>query len=158
SLTRPENVACGRLALPFGHGKVFDAYRLTGEPVRPARNVASRKNARSAGLKILIHDDTAVNPQACCLCQSDLWPYPGGDDDEIGIELLPIVQCHTLRPYGLCRGTEMKADAMGFMQSSNKMSCIRPQYPFHRDRFWGNDIDLDISCAQRRRDLEADET
>ncbi|MEP7303294.1 MAG: hypothetical protein ABI699_17410 [Caldimonas sp.] len=40
-----QHIACRHLALTLGHHPVQDANRLAAEPVRPARDVASRVNA-----------------------------------------------------------------------------------------------------------------
>src|SRR5262249_5651347 len=158
SLPRSKNVTRSRLPLPFGHHKMFDAYRVTGEPVGPAGDVAGSVNAWGTCLKILIHHDPAVDPKACGLCQADLWPHTGADNDEIGFELSSIVQRHALRRNGLCPCAEMESDAMSFMQGLNEMSRLRSQNSLHGNHFGGGDINLDVSRAQGCRDLEADET
>ena len=85
------DVARSGLPLTFGDDKVLDPDALAGEPVWPARDIASGKDARGARLKVLVNGDT-VRGQPSPRCKCGLRPHSDADDDEIGLEVVSILQ------------------------------------------------------------------
>src|SRR6202047_5021777 len=69
SFTCPEDIPRGRLALPLGDDKMFDANRFAGEPVCPAGDIAGRENTGGTRRKIFVHRDAAVDRKPCLFGQ-----------------------------------------------------------------------------------------
>src|SRR6202047_2391996 len=93
ALARPEHVAGRRLALPFGDGPMLDADRLACQPVGPSGDIAGGPDTGDARLEIRVDSDAAVNSNPGFLGKRGLRPDPDPDDDEVGIELFPALQC-----------------------------------------------------------------
>ena len=83
-----QHVARRGLPLALGHHPVFDADALAGEPIRPARDVAGREDARGARFQVLVHRDAAIDGEACLFRQRNRRPHADADDDEIGRKFL----------------------------------------------------------------------
>jgi hypothetical protein len=83
-----EDVARRGLALALGDDPMFDAYSLTGQPVRPARDVASSEDAGNAALEVLVDDNAAIDREPCLFRQRDRWPYADPDDDKVSRKAL----------------------------------------------------------------------
>ena len=66
-----EDVVRRCLALALGDDPMFDANSLTGEPVRPARDIAGSEDAWDAGLEVLIDDNAAIDLESCLFRQRD---------------------------------------------------------------------------------------
>ena len=60
-----ENIARCRLALAFGDHPVFNTNSLTGQTVRPSRDITGSEDARDAGLEVLIDDNAAIDLESC---------------------------------------------------------------------------------------------
>ena len=56
-----EDVVRRCLTLALGDDPMFDTNSLTGQPVRPSRDVADGEDALDAGLEILIDDNAAID-------------------------------------------------------------------------------------------------
>src|SRR5487761_1984678 len=80
-----EHVARGGLPLALGDDPVLDADSLAGEPVRPARDVAGREDARNIRFEAFVDRDAAVGGEARLFRQCDHRPYADADDDQIGL-------------------------------------------------------------------------
>src|SRR5579864_9443213 len=83
-LSSSKDVAGRGLTLAFGQHPVLDADVLACERVRPARDVARRKDARNARLEVLVHRDAAIDGEACLFRQGDHWADTDADDDQVG--------------------------------------------------------------------------
>ena len=74
------------LALALGDDPVFDTNSLTGQPVRPACDVADSEDAWNAALEVFIDDDTAIDREPRLFRQRDCWPHADPDDNEVGLK------------------------------------------------------------------------
>ena len=63
--TPAEDIVRRCLALALGDDPMFDANSLTGQPVRPSRDITGSEDARDAGLEVLIDDNTAIDLESC---------------------------------------------------------------------------------------------
>src|SRR6202047_2678735 len=88
-----EHVAGSRLALPFGDDPGLDADRLASQPVGPPGDIAGGPDTGDTRLEMRVDVDTAVNSNPGFLGERGLWPHPDPDDDQVGIELFPVLQC-----------------------------------------------------------------
>src|ERR1700732_735958 len=157
SFTRPEDIARGRLALPFGDDKMFDSNGFAGEPVRPARDVADRENPGGARLKIFVDRDAAVDGKSCVFRQRGRRPHADADDNKIGFEVFAIFQRDGSRRDRCGGRAEMELYAMLLVKLAKEIAGIRSKNPLHRDRLGRHDIDLDSARAKRCRNFETDE-
>ena len=81
--------------------------------IRPARDVARREDVRRARLEIFVDRHAAIHGKAGFLRQPRLRPHADADDDEIGIEPLPVRQRDALlvdRGSRWCRGGRSRHD------------------------------------------------
>ena len=69
--TPAEDVVRRRLALALGDDPMLHANSLTGQPVRPACDVAGSEDALDAGLEVLIDDNAAIDREPCLFRQGD---------------------------------------------------------------------------------------
>ena len=108
-----------------GHDPVFDADALAGEPIRPARNVAGREDARDARFQVLVHSDAAIDGEAGLFGQCNRRPYADADDDEIGREVFSALQGDAaLVDRGGCRA-EMERHTVFFMEFADEIPDLR---------------------------------
>ena len=156
-LALTEHVARGSLPLAFGHHPVFDADALAGEPVRPARNVAGREDARDARLEVFVHGDAAIDGEACLFRQCDHRPYADADDDKIGLKIFSTLQTDALLVYGDGCGAEMERHTVALVELADEPSDVRSQDFLHRNGIRRDHMHVDIARAQRCRHLESDE-
>src|SRR5207253_9091278 len=112
ALPRPEHIAGSRLALPLGDDPVLDADRLASRPVGPPGDIAGGPDTGDARLEIRVDGDTAVNSNPGFLGERGLRPHPDADDDEVGIELFPGLQCDAVWIERSRGGTEVECDAV----------------------------------------------
>src|SRR5580693_8692436 len=127
ALARPEHVWGSRLALPFGDDPVFDADRLARQPVGPPGDIAGGPDTGDARLEIRVDGDAAVNSNPGPLGERGLRPHPNPDDDEVGIELFPALQCDTVWIERSCGGTEVERDAVLLVDLAHEVSDFRAQ-------------------------------
>ena len=90
SVTLAQDVSRRRLALTLRHDPVLDPDALAGVRIRPARDVAGGKDAGSAGLEPLVHQDPAVDREAGLLRQLDVGPDADAGHHEVGREPLAV--------------------------------------------------------------------
>ena len=98
----------------------------------------------------------AIDRQPRLLRQSKARAHADADHHDIGLDRAAAFQ-H--RAFAVDRGdgvAEMKDDAMLLMQGADEVAHLRPQHALHRPLLQADDVDLDISGAQRRRGLEPD--
>ena len=69
--TSAEDVVRRHLALTLGDDPMLHANSLTGQPVRPARDVAGGEDAWNAGFQVLVDGDAAIDRKACLFRQGD---------------------------------------------------------------------------------------
>src|SRR5450631_4941935 len=153
-----QHVACGGLALALGHHPVFDANVLLGMRIGPARNITRRVDAGNAGFEIGIHRNAAIDRKPGLFPQNEARPDANTDHHDIGLEHATALQRRTLAVDRSYRVTEVKYDAVLFMQRADEIAHAGSEHAFHRPLLQPDDVDLDIPGAQRRRGLKPDET
>ena len=90
------------------------------------------------------------------LGQGEPRPHADADHDDIGLDHAAALQPRAL---AVDRGdgvAEMEDDAMLLMQRADEIAHLRPEHALHRPLLQANDVNLDISRAQRCRGLEPD--
>ena len=83
-------------------------------------------------------------------------PHADADHHEIGLDRAAALQ---RRALAVDRGdgiAEMEDDAMLLMQGADEVAHLGPEHALHRPLLQPDDVNLDISRAQRRRGLEPD--
>jgi hypothetical protein len=63
--TPAENIVRCYLALALGDNPMFDANSLTGQPIRPSRDITGSEDARDAAFEVLIDDNAAIDLEPC---------------------------------------------------------------------------------------------
>jgi hypothetical protein len=118
ALARPEHVAGRRLALAFGHDPMLDADGLAGQPVGPTGDVACSIDARNAGLQILTDHDAAIDGYPGLLSECGPRPHPDTDDDKVGFEPFPALQCDPVPIECSGRRAKVEDDAVLLMHAA----------------------------------------
>ena len=155
-LAPPKHVSRGGLALALGHDPMFDANGFEGMRIGPARNVARGVDAGNAGFQIGVDGDAPIDRQPGLLGQSKTGPHADANHHDIGLDRGAAFQNGA---YTVDRGdgvAEMEDDAMLFMQGADEVAHLRPQHAFHRPLLQADDVNLDISGAQRGSGFEPD--
>jgi hypothetical protein len=78
---------------------MFDANSLTGQPVGPARDVASSEDAWNAALQVLVDGNTTIDLEPGLFRQRDRRPHTDPHDDEVGLKAFSALQRHALLVY-----------------------------------------------------------
>ena len=84
TLRLPQQVARSGLPLAPCHCPVLDADALAGQGVRPARNVARRKNTLHTGFKVFVHHHAMVGGQARLLGQRNGRAHANAHHHQVG--------------------------------------------------------------------------
>src|SRR5580704_11437766 len=94
ALMRAQHVLRSCLTLALRHNPMLYAELLARVRIGPACHVPGGKDSRSTGFQILIHHNSAVDPQACLCCQVDRWPHSDSQNNKISFDGCPSAQCH----------------------------------------------------------------
>jgi hypothetical protein len=73
---------------------MFDAYILTGVGVRPSGDVSRGVHTGDARLKILIDDNTAIEPKPRLLGKSQPWSNSDACNHDIGLDCFTRLQAN----------------------------------------------------------------
>jgi hypothetical protein len=77
-------------------------------PIGPPGDVACSINAGNAGLQVLTDHDAAIDHYPRLLGERGPRPHPDTDDDKVGFEPFPALQCNPVRIE--CGGRRAEAD------------------------------------------------
>ena len=124
--------------------------------IGPARDIARGIDAGDAGFQIGIDGDAPIDRQPRLLRQPKARAHADADHHDIGLDRAAAFQ---RRAFAVDRGdgvAEMKDDAMLLMQGADEVAHLRPEHALHRPLLQPDDVDLDISGAQRRCGFEPD--
>ena len=113
------------------------------EPVGPPGDIAGGPDPGDACLEIRVNGDAAVNSNPGPLGELGLRPHPDPDDDEVGIELFPALQCDAVWIERSRGGTEVERDAVLLVDLAHEVSDFRAKDGFHRARFGCHDVHLE---------------
>jgi hypothetical protein len=91
--------------------------------------------------------DTAVHRQARLFGKRQTRPRADADDHHIGFERTAALERGTAAVERGDRFSEMKHDAVLFVQRANEIAELRPEHALHRPCFRRHDMDLDIAGA-----------
>ena len=132
---------------------VFAAVRIW-----PARNVAGREDPRRARFEKGVHDDATVKAQPRRFGKPDPRTHADAGDDEIRLSMCsPLFEFHRAAVNVARLVLEMENDAVLLMQGADEVAHLRAKYPLHGSFVRRHDMNFDVTGAQRRRNLEADE-
>src|ERR1700719_2638449 len=98
---------------------------------------------------------STANPACSASAVRGRTPMP--DNDEIGFEPFPALQCDTVPIECGGRRAEVEDDAMLLVHPAYEVPDFGPKHSFHRPRLRRDDAHLEPACPQRCRDLETDE-
>src|SRR5262249_3988038 len=120
------------LPLPLGDDPVLDANALTRNGIGPTRDIAGRVDARRARLHEFVHCHALVDREARAFGECKARAHAYSDHHEIGFERAAALERHALafdRGKGIL---EMEFDAMLFVQRTDEIAELRPEYAFER--------------------------
>src|SRR5262249_22885348 len=147
---------CG-LALSFGNNPMLDANGFARAAIRPPSDIARGINGRSAGLQILIDDETPMELETGLLRQLQSRTYTDADNNEIRFDRRPVLQFDGIAFEGGRLIFEVKDDSMFLVKSPDEVAHLRPKHALHRPFARGDDVDFDLAHPQRGSDFESDE-
>ena len=156
-LAASEHVDGGRVSLSLGHHPMLDANGFTREPIRPARDVACGENSWRLISRNGIDDKSAVNFEAGGFRKTEPRRTPSPATMRSACRTLPPLSVTRLPSRLLAVSRQWKTTPCSSWIDFTRRLNFEPQDFLHRPLFRGDDIDLDVARAQRRRDFEADE-
>src|SRR5688572_20261994 len=137
---------------------MLDPNPLPGMRIRPASYVSSGEDAASAGLEILVHHHAVIDIQPGLLSKLKIGPDPNSGDDEVGFQLLSSRQRNRAVLDGDRRLTQMECHAMLLVHGPDEITELGAEYLLEGPILRRDHVDIETPGAERRRDLEADET
>jgi len=121
---------------------------LASQPVGPPGDIAGGPDTGDARLEIRVDGDTAVNSNPGGLGECGLRPDPDPDDDEVGGELFPTLQCDAVWIERSRGGTEVERDAVLLVDLAHEVSDFPAKDCLHRPRFGCHDAHLEPARPQ----------
>ncbi len=152
-----QHVAGGRLPQALRHHPVLDPDALAARFVRPAGDVAGGVDIGCAGLEVFVYQNPMVHVEAGRLGQRRARAHADAYDDQVGGDLLAILQGHPVGLESCRRLLQMKRNTPGFVKRADEVSERLTHHPLQGPCLGRDDMNLDVTLAQRRRDFQADE-
>src|SRR5690348_12937501 len=153
----PQHVRRRDLALPLGDRPMLDPRRLCGEWVGVRRDIAGRVNAGRAGFEEAVDEDAIADGQARRLRQLGARTDADADQNEAGVELLPVGYADLPPVKAQRRSAEVEPDTIFLVQAPEELAELAAEGFLERHLFGRDDVDLDAAFAQRSRRFERDE-
>src|SRR6478609_4853967 len=152
-----HHIEGGDLPLPFGDHPMLDADAFAGDRIRPAGDIAGGVNSGRTGFHVFVDDHALVDREAGLFGERQAWTHSDPDHNKIGVERASVFERHALAVNCTHAVLEMEFDPMLFMQRTDEVSKLRPEYPLERAFFRRHYVNLDVASAQRSRGLQTDE-
>src|SRR3981189_2990719 len=126
--------------------------------IGPPRDVAGGVHTGGAGLEIGVHLDAAVDRETGARRQREQGPHANADDDQVCRERRPVIQGDARAIDATDRPAQVEYDALRLVELTDEAANLRSHDAFERNAFGSDDMNVEASRAERRGDLEADET
>jgi hypothetical protein len=147
---------CSCLALALCDDPMLDTDSFAGVRVGPTSDVSCSKDARRAGLEVLVGYNSTVHRQFGLFCERNGRTYTNTKHEEIGVHSFAIIQRDFFPINTLHSRSEVKDDAVRFVQFLNLTTKPWPQHVFKRMAIRRHYMNFDLALSQRGRHLEPD--